>query len=229
MAPAPLALPVPATAAPAPRFCLAPTFPALSQNLGGPHLPALELAFGAFAGANAEPAAGAYLPGFLAGAPGYQDRPELVELAAFEWALFAAAQAPDRPVLPPGELGGLSTRDWGALRVILHPCLTRVGTEWNSVALWRAVQQETRPPSPVREPCPRAWAVWRHATRSRFRPLPMDDAVALDLAARGRPFGEICRTLWPEHPPSDAAARAAAMVGDWMAAGWVSGLSRRSY
>jgi hypothetical protein len=192
--------------------------------IGDPLLPALESFFGAFLQAHDHKAPGRQLATFLATTPDLRHRPELAEVAAFEWALATAAAAPEGRVVPPEELDGVPAESWRDMRVAFHASLVRVGTEWNSVALWRAVRQGTRLPPAVREPQARTWAVWRQDGATRFRPLPPDDAWALDLAFQGHPFGHICRELCHWLPPREAAPYAARMVGDWIDAGWVSTL-----
>jgi|GEM_PF-2047223 len=208
----------------APRFAVSEHFPVLAQLVGEPQLAPLERGFGAFLEAAGEANGARLLPTYLAGVPAFRDRPELAEVAAFEWALATSAAAPESPPLPPEELEGVTADAWPSLRIALHPALIRVGTEWNSVALWRAARQGTRLPRAVPEAGARTWAVWRQDGRTRFRALPPDDAWALDLAARGRPVGDIARALGHWLPARETGPFAARMLGDWLDAGWVTDL-----
>ncbi|HKJ72095.1 MAG TPA: hypothetical protein VKA55_10120 [Gammaproteobacteria bacterium] len=207
-----------------PRFRLADDFPVLSRLIGDPRLARLEADFRDFLRRLPEGDAGRRLPVFLAGLADLGDRPVLTELAAFEWALAAAARAPAEAPLPPEELDQLPAEAWPGLRLAFNPSLERIDTEWNSVPLWRAVREETEPPLPTPLPATRTWAVWRQNGRTRFRPLPPDDAWALDLAVRGYPFGEISRALCRWLPPREAAPFATRMVGDWLDSGWITEL-----
>jgi hypothetical protein len=206
------------------RFPLSHDFPALTRILGDPMLPALEAAFAASLPEAPPTDAGGRLPAFLAATPDLGRRQELVELAAFEWGLAMAARAPNTQSLPPEELDLVPAGSWPAMRLAFHPSLVRVGTEWNAVAIWRAINQGMPPPAPAPH-CPaRSWAVWRQGGRTRFRPLPPDDAWALDLAMRSQPFETISRALCHWLPPREAAPHAARMLGDWVDAGWVTDL-----
>lgn len=209
-----------------PPFPLAGAYPALAHLLGPSRLSVLEEAFGAFLGTPPDPQAASYLPGFLSGARGFRDEPILAELATFEQALARAGAVTGPDPLPPTELDLLPEDAWPELRIGLHPALHRVDTEWNSVCLWQAVQQGIDLPPPAPLPEPRTWAVWAQGGRTRFRPLPPDDARALDLVARGYPFREICHTLCAWLPAREATPHATRMVGDWVDAGWVTDLTR---
>lgn len=167
---------------------------------------------------------GRQLPSFLARDGRYRAEPALAELAAFEWALTEAFDAPDAPALNAETLAALPPARWAGLRLPPHPSLQRIDLSWNVPAIWNAVDSGTPPPAAESAPHPIGWAIWRQQFKIYFRSLPPDEAQALDTLRAGGDFATLCEGLCAWVAPQQAAAHAAGLLKQWVADGLLSGL-----
>jgi len=142
------------------------------------------------------------------------EHPYVAELAAFEWTLGLAFDAPDAAEAQLDTLRALAPQDWAALHFDLHPSVTLLPLRYNSVALWQALSEQREPPAP--EVTDQTWLVWRRALQPHFRSLDPFEAQALAALARGATFGEICDAVCAG---LDAVPRIAACLRDWLATG----------
>lgn len=159
---------------------------------------------------------GGALAAFLARDDRYRGRPLLAELAAFDWALTDAFDAPDAAVLTLDTLAALAPERWGGMRLQPHPSLVRLDLYWNAPAIWKAA--DSAAPLPVAERSERAiaWAVWRQELQTYFRSLPPAEAWALDAVRGGRDFAAVCEGLCEWVDPDDAAVHAAGLLKQWI-------------
>jgi hypothetical protein len=144
--------------------------------------------------------------------PGHQF---VAELAAFEWALGLAFDAPDATVAGADAFSALAPAAWADLVLTLHPSAQLLRMEFNSVAIWQALGTGEAPPEPAALPCARVWLVWRKDQQSHFRSLDRFEADALAALADGCTFGEMCAMA--EGP--DVALRMAGCLQGWMSQG----------
>jgi hypothetical protein len=139
------------------------------------------------------------------------DHPFVAELAGFEWALGLAFDAPDAPVADGASFAALAPEDWADLVLGLQPSVQLLRMEFNSVALWQALGEESEPPPAQRLDIAATWLVWRKNNQPHFRSLDAFEAQALAAVAGGTSFGEICALAG-----DDAAPRMGACLQQWM-------------
>lgn len=168
---------------------------------------------------------GRHLAGFLARTPPYAQAPLLAELAAFDWALNAAFDAPDDPVLKAEDLATVEAADWPNLTFRAQAAVNRLDLHWNTPAIWRAADIGAELPVPERAEAAVPWVIWRQDLQSFFRSLPTHEAYALDALRRGERFADICAGLCEWFDPSDAAATAAGLLKQWIVDGMWRGFS----
>lgn len=168
---------------------------------------------------------GRHLPDFLARDPRYQAQPVLADLAAFDWALTEAFDAPDATVLTIDTLAALPPEHWAGMRLRPHPSLVRLDLYWNTAALWNAADAGTPLPAAECARHPIAWAVWRQDLRTYFRSLPTPEAWALDAVRAGRDFAAVCEGLCEWIEPAQAAAHAAGLLKQWIIDGMLSDIA----
>lgn len=142
------------------------------------------------------------------------EHPYVAELAAFEWTLGLAFDAPDAAEAHIDMLRHLAPQDWAALRLDLHPSVILLPMRYNSVALWQALGDQREPPAP--QVTDQTWLVWRRALQPHFRSLDRFEEDALAAVARGATFGEICAAAADD---AYAVPRIAACLRDWLASG----------
>ncbi|QNM97412.1 HvfC/BufC N-terminal domain-containing protein [Chitinimonas koreensis] len=165
---------------------------------------------------------GAGLDGFLAATSPYAATPALAELARFEWALGLAFDAADAPSLGIEALAAVADEAWPVLRVHFQPGFARLSLQWNAPAVWRALDADAAPPAPTREAFD--WAIWRAGLQPHYRSLAGDEAALLAALQAGQPFGMACESLLAWHDEDAAPARAGALLGQWLAEGWIAAL-----
>jgi hypothetical protein len=68
---------------------------------------------------------------------------------------------------------------------------------------------------------PQAWLIWRRELRVCFRSLAAAESRLIALARYGSNFGQLCDALCAELDEEDAAAQAAAWLGEWVASGLI--------
>lgn len=164
--------------------------------------------------------AGAWLAEFLG------DRPDLADLAVFEWALSEAFDAEDTPPLDASALSALPVEHWPGLRLSFHPSLRSVVLNHNAAELWQAVRDGKSLPLLAAETEAKDWLVWRRGLAVYYRPLGSREAWALDAAREDTIFADWCEglTLGLDEA-SDAAGVAAGLLRRWLDDGLIVGAS----
>ena len=197
---------------------LANHFPALAKYLGETGFDELAVKF-----IDANPSRrfsvrwyGDRLDNFLRTTPPYRDRPELAELAAFEWALECAFDAADTVPVRREDLAAVPPSGWPALRFKFQPALQTLKLNRNVIDIWQAAGSGRTPPAAVPGPT-QPWLIWRRDFNSKFRPLFEREAKALDAARASRSFAELCELLDRAAGDAGAAAEAASLLQRWVA------------
>jgi hypothetical protein len=164
---------------------------------------------------------GRHLPDFLTAADS-----ALAGMAAFEWALAGAFDAPDCTPLAFSGLSGLAAESWAGLRLLFVPSLRRLDLDATVPEAWSAIQAGAPPPPAGGPVLP--WLVWRRDLTPHFRPLEADEAAMLDAARDGADFAALCESLCAWHAPDAAPARAAGLLRAWIEQGLVAAIGRTS-
>jgi len=167
---------------------------------------------------------GAGLADFLRKHPRHSSQPLLADLAAFEWALGLAFDAPDEATVTFDEVAGVSPEHWPDLRFDTHASLQVLKLGTGSVAAWNAFHAGESHASVADAGTAVDWAIWRKALSPYFRSLEKDEAWALAAVRQGSGFGELCAGLCDWVAEADAAPRAARMLRGWVEEGWISAL-----
>ena len=154
---------------------------------------------------------------------GLVPHPALADLARMDWALRAAFDAGDAPVLQRQALAGLAADDWPGLRLQLHPAVQTVALQWAVEAAWqalRAAEPGTEPELPAPQASPHTLLVWRQGLETRWRSLASTEATLLQAVAAGHPFAAWCAQAAALVPSADAAAPlVAGLLQQWLADG----------
>ncbi|PHV13422.1 HvfC/BufC N-terminal domain-containing protein [Chitinimonas sp. BJB300] len=152
----------------------------------------------------------------------YADVPAFAELARFEWALGLAFDAADTSTPGPAILSTLADEDWQEIQPNWHPSLSVMAFNWNTLAIWRALDADEAPPDP--QTIPSYWAIWRDSLQPCYRSLADDEAALLLSMQAGQPFGDACAALLAWHSADEAPNRAVALLSQWLHDGWISNL-----
>lgn len=145
------------------------------------------------------------------------DREFICEMARYEWAqatVFDAADSPslvqldDMAQVPPG--------DWAGLAFEFKPALRWLDLYWNVPQIESALANDEPVPGRQREDIPRRWLLWRREYRTNWRSLEVHEAWALEQAASGARFGEICEGLLEWIDAAQVALVAAGFLKQWI-------------
>ncbi len=142
------------------------------------------------------------------------------EIAALEYAIAEAFDAPDAPALAREALAGVAPDAWGDLRLVAAPGLQRLELEWPVQRLRESLEAEGEPPRLVPEPT--RLGVWRERERVYFRALAADEADALAGLLAGEPFGALCERIERHAGAERTPLRAAQLLERWLADGWLA-------
>ncbi|HLF29612.1 MAG TPA: DNA-binding domain-containing protein [Xanthomonadales bacterium] len=151
----------------------------------------------------------------------WRGRPALALMARFEWALDTAFDAADAAYATPAQMQELPPPCWAGARLTVHPSVRSVDLDWNIVRIWKALDQEQRPPR-ARRARRRAWLIWRQGLETHFRSLPPVETEALNALIQGRTFAELCELLCRHYPESSVPGQAAALLSRWLGNGVIS-------
>lgn len=152
---------------------------------------------------------------------------EAVDMAAFEWALGLAFDAPDGPIIDQADLAATAPADWPKLSFSFHPALQIITLRYDVTPFQQAIAQEKLPEeAPEALDMPGHWAVWRDHEELNvlFRKLEPDEAAMLENARRGADFTVLCDTISFSADGDEAAMRTAELVQGWVSSGWISQL-----
>lgn len=161
-------------------------------------------------------------PAYVAGQQ--PDDPEAGELAAMDWALHIAFDAPDAPSLAPAALGELGEDDWAVAGFALQPGLSLATFAWNVAEIWHAIDQGGAPPPAARLAEPTGHVFWRREQRSHFRSLSPAEYRMLASLRQGAGFAACCEQLSAEFP--DLAEQAGPWLFGWVSDGMLSAIVR---
>jgi len=168
---------------------------------------------------------GAGLPDFLETTAPYNEESFVRGVAAIEAALAKSFDAEDVAPLPLESLGKIPQEDWPGLRFNFHPAVATVKAPAVALAAYEAVQAgEADPDLSEARAEDLALLVWRDGLDVHYCEVDDLEALALQEALRGKPFGEICGLLAfarPEEPAEELTLAAATFLTQWFAAGMI--------
>lgn len=139
------------------------------------------------------------------------DDPEAAELAAMDWHLHSAFDAPNATALAPDRLATLDEAEWARIGFRFHPAVALARFEWNVLDIWHALDQGRTPPPARRLPAPLGHLFWRGERLARFRSVDAGEYAALQALHRGDRFAAVCERIAGDHPD------AVPLIGEWLA------------
>jgi len=162
---------------------------------------------------------------YLASAGTYRDKPYLSEMAALEWAMSEAFDAPDSPIAGVDTMASILPEAWPEMRMTLHASVRRLDLRWNVPAIWKTVKEQQASVEPAAGEWPEPWLVWRQDLGIFFRPLSVDEAWAIDAVRAGENFASICEGLVEWIDAQNVALHAAGLLKRWMIDGMIDNIA----
>jgi len=154
----------------------------------------------------------------------HASQPWLAELAHWEWAVAAAFDATDAPVLEESALGALAPEAWPGLTLQFHPSVHTLQMHTNAAALFKALAEDQPAPEPAVLDGPGSWLVWRQDLTTRFRSASESEAATLELMRSGGTFEAMCTLLCDWHDAAQVPLLAASTLKQWIADGLLTGI-----
>jgi hypothetical protein len=161
---------------------------------------------------------------YLASAENYRGKPYLAEMAALEWAMSEAFDAPDSPVVGLDAMASIPPEAWPEMRMALHASVRRLDLRWNVPAIWKTIKEEQAPGEPAAGKWPQPWLVWRQDLKIFFRSLSVDEAWAIDAVRQDETFASICEGLVEWIDAQNVALHAAGLLKRWMIDGMITSI-----
>jgi hypothetical protein len=155
----------------------------------------------------------------LASAAEWATHRQCGDLAALEWALGLAFDAPDAPHIGLGDVASIPPEAWSDLIFQPHPSARVFNETWNAFAIWSALKDEGGPPPAHRHAESAAHLIWRRDGTPTIRGLSPEEAMLWQEAVRGTPLHRLCELAAHFDDPDVAAARVAAHVRAWLDSG----------
>ena len=168
---------------------------------------------------------GGALSQFLESRPEWSDRPELTDMARFEWAMAASFDALDAACLNREALTRVAQHDWPRLCFIVHPAVRRIELTTNVTRAWSAQSRGEELPPLRRDTTPTPWLLTRRRLQVRFRPMALEEAAAFDALAARAGFAQWCEALGQQVGRERAAERAVEWLNQWLADGALAGFA----
>jgi hypothetical protein len=169
---------------------------------------------------------GKALPEFVAATAPYNGHLELAELARFEWAQGLVFDAPDVEPLTIADLAAVPAAAWPTLVFTLMPAMRIETLQSNAPPIWSALNDDAAPPE-LELSAPIAWLLWRQDLRILFRPLAMQEAIALQAFAAGDNFSEVCAQLCEHMAAATVPGYTAGMLRHWIGSGLIAAINER--
>jgi hypothetical protein len=165
---------------------------------------------------------GRHLADFLRTAEPYCARPELTEMACFEWAWGQAFDAADSPVV---DSSALEQVPWAELHVGLQASVQRIALHSNVPAVFQAVCSEESLPDVQISDASKQWMLWRRDLDIFWRSLENDEAWALDNCVDGSNLAQLCDGLCRWHDEAEVPLRMAMLLRQWSGEGLIREIS----
>ncbi len=160
---------------------------------------------------------GQHIADYLRDHPLRENAPFIADLAKLERAVVEVFHGPDAASLEPDSLRAIAPEDWPALKLVIQPSAQILALDWRVSELLRVVEEQ-RPWEPAERGAVKV-LVWRRSTRVYYRDLDHAEADALEAAARGATFAEICEVVADRARDEDPLLTMNRMLARWLSDG----------
>lgn len=165
------------------------------------------------------------LAAMLAATSPWRERPELAEMAAFDWAISTAFDAADHAPVDRSALASLAPGDWAGMRLQLLPHAQLIRAHANLDAFRRAADGGQSRPQLRRWRQARFLLVWRPDVQVHYRTVTAEELAPLQAAVAGEPFAALCEHVAARGRAQDALPRMAAWLSRWLDEGLIGGIA----
>ncbi|MCX8048189.1 MAG: DNA-binding domain-containing protein [Methylohalobius sp.] len=164
---------------------------------------------------------GKHLAEFLQSTDPWRARPELSEMALFEWTLGLAFDCADSDPLFSENLAQIPSQQWPKLKFKLHPSVYILALRYPVPQIWRAMQDAMPLPDCQKLQSTVSWLIWRKELRVFFRSLAKPERLALEAIQASKVFSEVCAGLAEWDCAADVAGYMAYLLRRWLEEGLI--------
>jgi len=160
---------------------------------------------------------GQNLPAYLSEYYHDEDAGFIRELATYEWAQATVFDAADSAKLfQLDDMTRVAPNDWPTLGFEFKSALLWLDLHWNVPQIESALDNEQELAQRQRNDIAQRWLLWRHDHKTHWRSLDVHEAWALEQAASGAQFAEICEGLLEWVDAEQVALVAAGFLKQWI-------------
>ena len=160
---------------------------------------------------------GQHLPQYLRDDYRGEQQQFLHELAAWEWAQTLVFDAADSgSIVQVEDIAAIPAESWPELRFEFIEALRWLDLRFNVAQYENALDSSAEPPPIEAGDHPQRWLLWRQAHTTHWRSLEVHEAWALQQAAAGANFAEICEGLLEWVDAEQVALVAAGFLRQWV-------------
>lgn len=153
-------------------------------------------------------------------------RAAVAELMRLEWALRGVFDGADSAVLGNACLGAIPAQAWATLHLQAVPTAQMLCFDFNTVAVWQALDDGLPAPPCAHGLQPVHWLLWRKDLQPHFRSLDALQHALIGAVLEGASFAAACERA-QVHDPTQAAERIGACLrqslDDGLIRGWHAG------
>lgn len=160
---------------------------------------------------------GQHLPQYLRDDYRGDEQPFLHELAAWEWAQTLVFDAADSDsTVQVEDIAAIPPENWPGLRFEFIAAQCWLDLKFNVPQYENALDNDAEPPPIEAGQHPQRWLLWRQELTTHWRSLEVHEAWALQQAAAGANFAEVCEGLLEWVDAGQVALVAAGFLRQWV-------------
>lgn len=165
---------------------------------------------------------GERLPAFLRDHADYKKRPDIYELAEFEWAQNMAFDAPDVNTATLDDVRVLQNTQWLSLQLEFQPALQSLSCYSNAPEAWQAaIKDETKIDAAIEEES-QDWIIWRDDLQVVYRAMSKPENWCMQTFLHQKNFSDVCEGLCEWFPAEEVPMKAAQYLQQWLQNGLIT-------
>jgi hypothetical protein len=142
--------------------------------------------------------------------------PELFEIAKLDWQMRRVFDGENSVPLTFADLAKIQPEQWESVLFQLVPTCRLLSLEFNTLAIWHAVDTGTDCPMPCLNEFATQLIVWRIGYQPHFRSVSDFEAKALRYLMEGFTFTNLCEALQREFPSTNCAESIGGLLRQWI-------------
>lgn len=156
----------------------------------------------------------------------YPNDPDIAELATMDWTLRRTFDGPDSAVMTTADLQEIGHEGGEAARLVPVPNMQLIRQQYNTLAIWQAIDNDEHPPAARQLPEAMDILCWRKGHAPHYRSIAAFEALALNEIAAGNTLEAVGTALQAAFPDADVSGQFGSLLCRWLdeqlVAGWMA-------